>query len=96
MDNGSQKHFVSEDLVNKLGLVTTVHPHSYNIDWMKNGKELRITQQCRLAYFIKPFEDEVICDVAPLSVADALFGKTYLWDRHGTYQSRPQKVIVKT
>ena len=24
---------------------------------------------------IKPFEDEVLCDVAPLSVVNALFGK---------------------
>ena len=35
------------------------------------------------------------CDVEPLSITNALFGKPYLWDRHGTYQSQPQKVIVK-
>ena len=33
--------------------------------------------------------------MALLFVAEALFGKPYLWDRHGTYQSWPQKVIVK-
>ena len=44
----------------KLGLVTTPHPHPYNISWMKDGQELRITQQCKLTYFIKPFEDEVL------------------------------------
>ena len=75
----------------KLGLVTTPHPQPYNISWMKDGQELRITCQCRLTYF----EDEVLCDVELLSVADALFQKPYLWDQHGTYQSRPQKVIVK-
>ena len=87
--------FVSKYLMKKLGLVTTPHPYPYNISSMKDGQELRITQQCRLAYFIKPFEDEVLYDVAPLSVANALFGKPYVWDRHGTYQSRPQKVIVE-
>ena len=95
MDNGSQKNFVYEYIVNKLGLVTTPHPQPYNICWMKDGKELRITWQCWLTYFINPFEDEVLCDVALLSIDDTLFGKPYLWDRHGTYQSRPQKVIVK-
>ena len=95
MDNGSQKNFVFEYLVKKLGLVTTPHPQPYNIGWMKDGQELRITRQCKLIYFIKPFEDEVICDMAPLFVDDALFGKPYLWDRHGSYKSRPQKVIVK-
>ena len=95
MGYGSEKNFIYENLVKKLGLVTTPHPQPYNISWMKDGKELRITRQCRLAYFIKPFEDEVLCDMASLSVADALFSKPYLWDRHGTYQSWPQKVIVK-
>ena len=80
MDNDSQKNFVFEDLVKKLGLVSTLHPHPYNIGWMKDGKELRITQQCQLTYFINPFEYEVLCDVATLSIADALFGKPYLWD----------------
>ena len=79
----------------KSGLVTTPHPQPYNIGWMKDGQELRITQQCQLAYFINPFEDEVICDVALIFVGDALLDKPYLWDRHGTYQSRPQKVIIK-
>ena len=87
MDNGSKKNFVFEDLVKKLGLIATPHPLPYNIGWMKDGQELGITCQCRLTYFIKPFEDEVLCDVAPFSVANALFGKPYLWGRHGTYQS---------
>ena len=95
VDNGSQKNFISEDIVNKLGLVTTPHPQPYNIGWMKDGQELRITRQCRLTYFIKPFEDEVLCEVALLIIADVLFGKPCLWDRHGSYQSQPQKVIVK-
>ena len=80
-----EKNFVYEDLVKKLGLVTTPHPQPYNIGWMKDGQELRITDQCRVAYFINPFYDEVLCDMEPLSVADALFGKPYLWDRLSIY-----------
>ena len=95
VDNGSQKNFGFEDLVKKLGLVSTPHLQPYNIGWMKDGQELRITRQSRLTYFIKPLEDEVLCDVAPPSIDDALFGKPYLWDWHGTNQSKPQKVIFK-
>ena len=54
-----------------------------------------ITRQCKLAYFIKPFKYEVLFDEEPLSIADALFGKPYLWGQHSTYQSQPHKVIVK-
>ena len=43
MDNSSHKNFVSEYIVKKLGLVTTPHPQPYNIGWMKDGQELRIT-----------------------------------------------------
>ena len=62
---------------------------------MEDGKKLGITRQCKLTYFINPFEDEVLCDVAQIFVADVFFRKPYLWDRRSTYQSRPQKVIVK-
>ena len=95
MDNGSQKNFIYEYLMKRLSLVTTPHPQPYNIGCMKDGREQRITRQCILTYFINPFEYEVLCDVAPLFVVETLFGKPYLWDRHGSYQSRPQKVIVK-
>jgi len=27
----------------------------------------------------------ILCDIAPLLVADVLFVKPYLWDRHGRY-----------
>ena len=80
VDNGRQNKFICKYLVKKLGLVTTPHPQPYNISWIKHGKELRITRQCKLIYFIKNFEDEVLCEVAPLSTADALFEKPYLWD----------------
>ena len=33
--------------------------------------------------------------MAPLFVVDTLFCKPYLWHRHGTHKSQPQKVIVK-
>ena len=85
VDNISRKNFFHEDIVKKLGLLTTPHREPYNISWMKDGKKLRITWQCRLSYFIKPFEDELLSDVALLFVANTLFGKAYLWDRHNTY-----------
>ena len=95
MDNISHKNFFDEDIVKKLGPLTTPHPHPYNISWMKDGQKLRITWQCRLSYFIKPFEDEVLYGLAPLSITDNPFGKSYLWDRHRRYQSRHYKVILK-
>jgi hypothetical protein len=47
-----------------------------------------------LSYDIKPFKDEVLCDVSPLDVCDVLLGQPYMWKRHVVYESRPRSVIV--
>jgi hypothetical protein len=33
--NEIQNKFVNEYIVKKLGLITTPHPHPYNVGWMK-------------------------------------------------------------
>ena len=70
------------------------HPQPYSIGWLSQGRDIRISQQCRLPYSIKPFKDEVMCDVAPLEVSDVLLGQPYMWKRHAMYESRPRSVIV--
>jgi hypothetical protein len=66
----------------------------YTIGWLHQGRDLRVSRQCRLPYSIKPFTDEVLCDVAPLDVSDVLLGQPYLWKRHVVYESRPRAVII--
>ena len=78
----------------RLGLLTTPHPQPYSIRWLHEGRDLKVRQQCRLPYSIKPFTDEVLCDVTPLDVCDVLLGQPYLWRRHAVYESRPRAVII--
>jgi hypothetical protein len=94
VDSGSQKNLISAEVVKQLGLSTTPHPQPYNIGWLHQGRDLRVSQQCRLSYSIQPFKDEVLCDVAPLDVCDVLLGQPYMWRRHVVYESRPRSVIV--
>jgi hypothetical protein len=47
-----------------------------------------------LSYDIKPFKDEVLCDVSPLEVCDVLLGQPYLWKRHVVYESMLHSVII--
>jgi hypothetical protein len=79
VDSGSQKNLISAEVVKRLGLSITTHPQLYTIEWLHQGRDLRINQQCHLPYNIKPFTDEVLCDIAPLDVCDELLGQPYLW-----------------
>jgi hypothetical protein len=47
-----------------------------------------------MSYGIKPFKDEVLCDVVPLEVFDVLLGQPYLWKCHVVYDSRYRCVII--
>jgi hypothetical protein len=94
VDSGSQKNLISSEVVKQLGLSTTPHPQPYNIGWLRQGQDLRVSQQCRLSYDIQPFKDEVLCDVSPLDVCDVLLGQPYMWKSHVVYESRPHSVIV--
>jgi hypothetical protein len=71
--------------------------HTHNptpLDGSAKEAILRVSQQCRLSYDIKPFKDEVLCDVSPLEVCDVLLGQPYLWKFHVVYESRPRSVII--
>jgi hypothetical protein len=46
-----------------------------------------------MPYDIKPFKDEVLCDISPLEFCDVLLGKPYFWKHHAMYESRPRCVI---
>eukprot|EP00253_Pinus_taeda_P035157 PITA_35157 len=94
VDSGSQKNLISAEVMTRLGLPTTAHPQPYTIGWLHQGRDLRVSWQCCLPYNIKPFTDEVLCDIAPLEVCDVLLGQPYLWKRHVVYELRPRAVIV--
>ena len=82
VDNGSQKNLISAEFIKRLDLSTTPHLQPYNIYWLSQGQGIFITHQSLLPYVIKPFKDEVLCDVAPLEVCDVLLGQPYMWKCH--------------
>jgi hypothetical protein len=62
IDSGSQKNLISAEIVKWLALPTTSHPQPYTIGWLRQGSDLRVSQQYQLSYDIKHFKDEVLCD----------------------------------
>jgi hypothetical protein len=94
VDSSSQRTSSQQRFIKRLALPTMLHPQPYTIGWLCQGSDLYVSQQCRLSYDIKPFKDEVLCDVAPLKVCNALLGQPYLWKHHVVYESRPHSVII--
>jgi hypothetical protein len=94
VDSGSQKNLISAEVFKRLALPTTSHPHPYTIGWLHQGSDIHVSQQCHMSYDIKPFKDEVLCDVSPLEVCNVLLGQPYLCKCHVVYVSRPHGVII--
>jgi hypothetical protein len=94
VDSGSQKNLISAEVIKQLGLLTTPHPQPYNIGWFRQGRDLRVSQQCQFSYSIHTFKDKVLCDVSPLNVCDVLLGQPYMWKHHVVYESQPRSAIV--
>jgi hypothetical protein len=92
--SSSQKNLISAEVIKWLALPTTPHPQPYTIGWLRQGSDLRVSQQLRISYAIKPFKDEVLCDVSPLKVCDFILGQPYLWKHHVVYDSKPRSVII--
>jgi hypothetical protein len=70
------------------------HPQPYTIEWLHQGRDLHVSQQWKFPYDIKPFKDEVLCDIPPLEVCDVLLWKPYFWKHHVLYESRPCSFII--
>jgi hypothetical protein len=94
VDNGSQKNSILVEVIKRLNLPMTPHLQPYTISWLHQGRDLHVSQQCRMSYGIKPFKDEVLCDIAPLEVCNVLLGQPYFWKRHVVYESRCRSVII--
>jgi hypothetical protein len=94
VDSEVKRTLISVEVIKRLNLSMTPHPQPYTIRWLHQGRDLCISQQCHLPYDIKPFKDEVLCDISPLEVCDVLLGQPYLWKQHVVYESRPHSVII--
>jgi hypothetical protein len=82
------------EVFKSLSFLTTLHLQTYTIEWLHKGSDVHVSQKCSMSYEIKPFKDEVLCDVSSLEVCDVLLVQPYLWKSHVVYESRPDIVIT--
>ncbi|XP_052877267.1 uncharacterized protein LOC128283891 [Gossypium arboreum] len=91
IDGGSCTNVASTMMVEKLGLPTTKHPSPYKLQWLNDGRELKVTKQVLVSFTIGKYTDEVLCDVVPMYAGHLLLGRLWQFDRrvlHDGYTNR--------
>nr|CAD1821363.1 unnamed protein product [Ananas comosus var. bracteatus] len=90
----NQKNLISENLVQKLGLSTTPHPHlhPYPLVWINSNIEMKIDRQYKVKFAVTGvYIDEMLCEVVSLNIYNLISGSPYLWDRDAIFFRRPQQ-----
>ncbi|XP_074314112.1 uncharacterized protein LOC141649318 [Silene latifolia] len=59
IDGGSCTNVASTEMVSKLGLKTTKHPHPYALHWLDNGSSVKVTKQARVNLAMGSYVDEI-------------------------------------
>lgn len=89
IDSGSSENIVSKSLVRALQLKTESHPSPYRIGCIKKGAETRVSEVCRVPFFIgKYYSDEVTCDVVDINVCHVLLGRPWQYDVDALHKGR--------
>lgn len=81
VDGGSCTNVASTELVKKLALPMTKHPNPYKLKWLDDDSEVKVRHRVLLSFSIGNYEDEVLCDVIPMTACHILLGRPWQFDR---------------
>lgn len=79
---------ISSEAVQKLGLEIKPHPSPYTLAWLKNGTEIKVSQQVSLSFSIGHYKDSTICDVIPMDACHILLGRPWKFDRDAVHRGK--------
>jgi len=91
IDGGSCTNVASKQLVEKLGLVTSMHPSPYTLQWLSEDGELVVDKHVNIAFSISKYVDEVVCDAVPMDASHLLLGRPWQYDRKVTHDGLTNK-----
>ncbi|GKU99786.1 hypothetical protein SLEP1_g12580 [Rubroshorea leprosula] len=91
IDGGSCTNVASTTMVEKLGLPTLRHPSPYKLQWLNDSGKVKVNKQVLVAFRIKKYEDEVLCNVVPMHAGHLLLGRPWQFDRRFKYDGFTKK-----
>ena len=75
IDSGSCTNVASSLMVEKSNLHIMKHPKSYKFQLLNECGEVKENKQVRIPFSICKYEDEVLCDVAPMHAGHILLSR---------------------
>ncbi|CAA7026197.1 unnamed protein product [Microthlaspi erraticum] len=88
IDGGSCTNVASEFMVDKLGIETTKHPRPYKLQWLDNTTVIKVSKQAIVPFSVGKYQDQVLCDVAPMYAGHLLLGRPWQYDRATLHNGR--------
>ncbi|XP_074306808.1 uncharacterized protein LOC141642043 [Silene latifolia] len=95
IDSGSCTNAVATELVDSFKLETRNHHKPYMLHWLNENSGIKVKKQALLSFVMGPYEDEVWCDVLPMSACHILLGRPWQFDREVVHQGRDNIYIVR-
>ncbi|XP_074297562.1 uncharacterized protein LOC141628302 [Silene latifolia] len=95
IDGGSCTNVASTEMVSKLSLKTTKHPHPYALHWLDKGSSVNVTKQARVNLTMGSYVDEILCDVIPMDACHILLGRPWQFDRDVLHRGRCNEYELK-
>ena len=86
VDGGSCANVASTALVDKLQLKAEPHPQPYSIQWLNQGKGLKVSSRYLISLSIgKNYVDDLWCDILAMHACHVRLGRPWLYDREVTH-----------
>ena len=85
MDDGSIDNLVAKEMVLKLILRRTRHPHPYRIGWLQGEHGLEVREQCLVDLQIGQYKNQVLYDIVDMNNCHLLLGRPWQYDRRAMH-----------
>ena len=96
IDGGSCNNLASIEMVEKLCLTTTRHPHPYYIQWLNECGKLKISRRVRVHFTLGSYHDYVDCDVIPMQACSLLLGRPWQYDNSVIHHGRTNSYTLES
>ncbi|KAJ4789806.1 DNA/RNA polymerases superfamily protein [Rhynchospora pubera] len=78
IDSGNWENIISKEVVAKLNLTTTPHPHPYRLGWVNRGSEIQVDKRCQVQFAIGPnYSTTIRADVVPMDASHLILGRPW-------------------